>query len=1434
MPSSSLSKSSLSSRAPLHLILLLLLLTSGFVPAAAEARQRPRETRPWDGPAFSASPRELLAAARDLPAPENAAVEVLLAETSYTLESHGLTSYRQRLVYRILDPAGLQAWASVDSPWSPWYQDRPQIRARVVSPDGAAHRLDPATLTEQGSGVGDPDLFEDERVLRAPLPAAEVGSVVETVVSVEHPVPYFAAGETRRQWLAMTVPVRRAVVTVDAAAEAPLALEHRGLAAEPGRMRRGERVIHLLEARELEPLTHIPAGLPPEVPLGPYVAFSTGSTWAQVARAYSEIVDAKIEATAIRNGESLEAFLKELSPEDPPGAGAAHGAGSSQWQRVEELMRELHRRVRYTGVELGEGGLIPRSPHETLARRYGDCKDKAVLLTALLRREGIPAYLALLYAGTVTDVPPELPGLGLFNHVLVYVPGSSPLWIDPTDPYSRLGEIPSLAQGRRALVASPNTGGLVVTPVAGPEDNHARELREYHLAELGPGRVVETGVYRGTEAREIRSSWAGAPVEDIEEILEGYVGEVYGARELGRLDFTPPEDITRPLEMELEARRAGWVVSDLDEAVVVLDYSPLFSGLPAALLESGEEPRETDFILLEPYGIDWRIRVHVPEALELRELPEGSSRHLGPALFETSFELAADGRTLVGTVSFATGPRRWTPEQVEAFREAVEAFDAEGQASRVLFFDQKVARHLGDGDLVAAVAEAKRLMGMPPERAFPHAQMVRALLAAGLGEEARRSARKATEAEPRAAVGWTILARTLTHDPLGRHFHPGFDRQGAEGAYRRSLEIDPEQPVVRADLAILLEHDGEGVRYGPGAELGDAIEQYRRALEGGQLAFQVRVNLWIALLRAGRFDQLRRELGDGDLSPELAYLRLAATAMSRDPEAAAREARRLVGDAGQQSAALAAAGQQLLLLGRYDRAAALLAAAARSADNPAALLSQAEMLRGIESHTEPRVRTGSPEATARSFMELLLLAEGAELEDGLLRLMVPPLRDVLRRELQEEGNRLTDIQHLWASLEREGMPPQVLHDLTLSALETRVEGDDASGYTVEVRAGFGTSSRTTDLWLAREGGEVLLVGGDRDPESAGLYAWNLLERGDTEGARRWIRRAVQESSPALPGTAAEDPVAGPVLPGLLERLGGEGAGDGENTGAVDETASLRWAAAALVLLDESEALGEEQEQAREMLEAAQRRLEPEARLQLDRIRLLGALLRDEPERVETLARRLLEAHPESELAAQTLGGALLETGEHEAVEALADRLQAREPGQVTAKVLRAEVAVARGDVDRALEIMASLLEEPSARATWFNNAAWYALALGRVDRETLRWAQQAAERTGYRSSADLHTLAALYAELGRAAEAHRVLLQSLEASGEEPAGAEWLVLGRLAEHFGLPEAARRYYRRVEPPEDAPLEAVSAHRLAARRLEAMEVGAGGGNVGGGAR
>ena len=138
----------------------------------------------------------------------------------------------------------------------------------------------------------------------------------------------------------------------------------------------------------------------------------------------------------------MRTLLGETPPRDPKQIAAA-------------LLGFMRREIRYTGSEFHQAAMVLHSPSETIARKYGDLKVYALLLTALLRAAGLTAQIALLRAQPVPEADESLPGFGLFDHLLVRVAGPTPFWIDPIAPLTRPGELPAADQGKLALLIDP-------------------------------------------------------------------------------------------------------------------------------------------------------------------------------------------------------------------------------------------------------------------------------------------------------------------------------------------------------------------------------------------------------------------------------------------------------------------------------------------------------------------------------------------------------------------------------------------------------------------------------------------------------------------------------------------------------------------------------------------------------------------------------------------------------------------------------------------------------------------------------------------------------------------------------------------------------------------------------------------------------------------
>jgi hypothetical protein len=144
----------------------------------------------------------------------------------------------------------------------------------------------------------------------------------------------------------------------------------------------------------------------------------------------------------------------------------------------------------------------------------------------------------------------------MFDHAIVYVPGKNPLWIDATDRYAQLGQLPMGDQGRLALVTSDATTALVKTPEASSRDNGMVETREFTLTDNGPANVVEITEPKGILESGYRGFYADKPDNDTREELRGYIKSEYLCDDLSKVERTDPADLSQPFKLTIACEKA--------------------------------------------------------------------------------------------------------------------------------------------------------------------------------------------------------------------------------------------------------------------------------------------------------------------------------------------------------------------------------------------------------------------------------------------------------------------------------------------------------------------------------------------------------------------------------------------------------------------------------------------------------------------------------------------------------------------------------------------------------------------------------------------------------------------------------------------------------------------------------------------------------------
>lgn len=1346
---------------------------------------------PWDAKPFLASPKEIFAAANDRPFPDDKTAEILLEEGFFLFDEQGRLTKRSRYVIRVATEEAAREWAMVEAVWSPWYERRPTLRARVIRPDGSVFELDPKTIAEAPVLHDDPTVLSDERMLRAPLPAIGAGAVVEQEVTWTESQPFFAAGAFQRYWLPGLHSVRQARVTIEAPADIPLRHVVRGVDLEPQETRGdsgGVRIVYELGDSERKP-RHVEPDQSPEAVRVPYIAFSTGASWQAVASEYAKLVEPQITQQAV------EALVQEVLDGD-----------ESPIEAATKLLAKTRELVRYTGLEFGQSAIVPYEPDKTLSRRYGDCKDQATLLTAMLRAAGHDACLALVNTRRLGRVVTDLPGLNAFNHVIVYMPGEEPVWIDPTSPFTEPGKLPFADQGKSALVVHPTTQALSHTPKAVTAENKFLQTIRIEVVSAANSRVKHVISKRGLWAAADRQLYSESSRAELEKMWAEVGKNMYVTGELKTLQFSDPGRLDEPFVVEVDYANANWGVMGIDAVLLSIDASEVFDEIPWYLRFAESKPKAGDspnaYAHARQQPLHWRLphvrentyQIVPPAGYELRSLPENKTERFGSATYSERYK--REGETLIATFRFETGDELLTPADVTKLRESIGAIVKQGEESgwtTSLAWDHTAMKALQQGDLKRAYARYRELIEHHPRELAHRDGYATALLRGGLGAEARRVATQTVADMPDSAAAHGMLGFILMHDELGRQTRLGFDLQGCIKAYERCLELDSSNQTVRWNLAIALEHDKYGNRYSPKAKLDRAMDVYREMLRAPNTPPDAASNLAFCLYFSDRLDDLAKLIEEHDtVAPSL---QLAAVAV-RDGVAAAKLKAEAITDGRQQELQQLLAAGTVLERGRhYQLAGELCNQVATIMAEPGRLRNASATLSRLKRIETLGLTADKPEYVVQQALDLLITY-------GLAPELFGPIaanEAFHSEELMFWARRFRPQRVLAQQI---GSPPArrrdavtlVHYDVTGSpdvGFRVRASNTDDPGIAFYVVPDVPETPDTTGN-QAKATYKLLLSGVAY--EEIGAYALGLLANNRPDAAKTWLDWAGGElDSGRWFASFSGDPFA--------KIWGG--------TKKEDQKA-LKVAAA--VLAGRSSA-------SRQALEILELSIETEEsafrKLQFQRALCESYVKERNHAKLLALVTPLLERHPANVTLRWNQMNAYYHLGRKEDAQAAAKAWLDDVPmDQDLPRQMLAAIANDAGKYDEAHQALLPLLDQDPLSMD-YNAVAWQAVHLQPLPDRALDQARRACELSGSTSSSSLHTLATVHAERGELAEAHSALIQAVQTRElDELEPYDFYVIGRMAEQSGLPEAARRAYSAVTKGAD------DTHRLAQRRLKIL--------------
>lgn len=318
---------------------------------------------------------------------------------------------------RAINDKGLDQVASISIGFDPAYQSLTLHTINVIRGGRVIPKLATATVRVlQRERELEARIFDGRKTANVFLEDVRVGDIVEYAYSVRGTNPVFGGRHFGGLEMGWRVPVARRFGRLLVPHGSPLKLVYHQTRLRPVERDQDafrEYVWDVPNLAPIQPDDDTPGWYDPY----PWVQWSEFGDWGDVAR-WAE----PLYRTPASLSPALQAAVKRLA-----------AASTDPSERLVATLKFVQQEIRYLGVEIGAGSFAPSAPDLVFKRRFGDCKDKALLTVTLLQALGIEAHPALVSTSMLRGISDLPPSPYAFNHVIVQARiGDRLYWLDPT------------------------------------------------------------------------------------------------------------------------------------------------------------------------------------------------------------------------------------------------------------------------------------------------------------------------------------------------------------------------------------------------------------------------------------------------------------------------------------------------------------------------------------------------------------------------------------------------------------------------------------------------------------------------------------------------------------------------------------------------------------------------------------------------------------------------------------------------------------------------------------------------------------------------------------------------------------------------------------------------------------------------------------------
>jgi hypothetical protein len=545
---------------------------------------------------------------------------VLLDDQSTVVKDNGEIVKRGRRVVRILRPEGRDAaifWVNFDGDSKVNY-----IHGWSITSKGQEYESKDKDAYEQSATTY--EIYSDSKIKYLRPPGSDVGSVVGFEYE-QKKRPYIYQDSWDFQDIAHAIPVEQSRYELHLASGWRFKTDWLNHEDQKPSEENGALVwkLHDIPRIEEDEMHRPPARalasrmvvtfLSDKMPAKSYKNWSEFGNW------YTDLASGMREASP-----ALQQKVQEIAPANLP-----------VMERIKKLAGFAQHDVRYVAIEIGVGGYRPHSASDIFARRYGDCKDKATVLSAMLSQIGVKSYYVVVNAsrGIVNQGSPA--SADLFNHMILAIAMpeasySKPmpamyehpklghlLIFDPTNDLVPFGQIPYYEQDNYGLLVGERGGELIHMPLSNPEANGTTRTAKLKLQPDGSlhGDVEE--IRTGFHAMMLREYLQQTSDKDRKKLIEGVLGSSVSSFQVDKFDVVNADDIDKDLIVRYQFTADHYAKN----AGALMLVRPRVVGELAGGWDPNK-PRHYAYDFRGPFVDSDTVEITLPDGFKVDELPD--------------------------------------------------------------------------------------------------------------------------------------------------------------------------------------------------------------------------------------------------------------------------------------------------------------------------------------------------------------------------------------------------------------------------------------------------------------------------------------------------------------------------------------------------------------------------------------------------------------------------------------------------------------------------------------------------------------------------------------------------------------------------------------------------------------------------------------------